>query len=74
MATVLIWPLAWELPYATDGALKGKKKKKTQKTKQQQQQKTSVNSFTFINISYKVNAIKKTIFNWRTEKVTFIWI
>ena len=28
VATVLIQPLAWELPYATDAALKRQKKKK----------------------------------------------
>ena len=33
VATALIQPLAWELPYATDMALKSKKRKKKKKKK-----------------------------------------
>ena len=35
-AAALIWPLAWELPYATGVALKRKKKSKSKKKKKSQ--------------------------------------
>ena len=37
-AAALIWPLAWELPYAVDAALKSKKKKKKRRRKRKEKQ------------------------------------
>ena len=60
-AVALIWPLAWELPYAMPAALKRQKKKKKECSARWRRMKVNINNIWKMSCDYSKPILKKKI-------------